>query len=194
MQVTKCPNCAESLEVPDDLVGTKVKCPDCKKSFVAEVEEEEEIYTPRRRRGNNGVVIFSVLAVGALAFMTLIWAIVRDGRKREEARVGVESTYSTSRSADIGDAAVGGAYLGFICTGILIVVVVHVLILVWVVRDAKNRGLEAPVWAIVVLISGLLGLIVYASCRTPGPPVRCSNCGQRRLTYLKHCPNRGSRK
>lgn len=36
-----CPECKKHLQVPDDLIGKKVQCPECKHTFTAQVEVEE---------------------------------------------------------------------------------------------------------------------------------------------------------
>jgi predicted Zn finger-like uncharacterized protein len=36
-----CPECKKNLQVPDELIGKKVQCPECKHTFTAQVETEE---------------------------------------------------------------------------------------------------------------------------------------------------------
>lgn len=38
-----CSECTKQLQVPDDLIGKKVQCPECKHTFIAEVMETEVI-------------------------------------------------------------------------------------------------------------------------------------------------------
>ncbi len=38
-----CSECTKQLQVPDDLIGKKVQCPECKNTFIAEVTETEVI-------------------------------------------------------------------------------------------------------------------------------------------------------
>ncbi len=44
-------------------------------------------------------------------------------------------------------------------------IVVDVIIAVWVYRDARDRGMEAELWLIMVLLTGLIGLIIYLIVR-----------------------------
>lgn len=37
-EIVTCPHCTRKLRVPDELVGKKVKCPDCKEAFLAQTE------------------------------------------------------------------------------------------------------------------------------------------------------------
>jgi predicted Zn finger-like uncharacterized protein len=54
-----CPNCSRKLRIPDELLGKKVKCPQCGNAFVAsasapapqEMEEEEAPAPPPRAAG-----------------------------------------------------------------------------------------------------------------------------------------------
>ena len=95
-----------------------------------------------------------------------------------------------------GAAAAGGGCLA--CGGFLIFIligifVLNIAILVWVYRDAQNRGMEnAVIWLIIALFFPLLGLIVYLLARTKGNLVPCSHCGARRLDVGAKCPHCGN--
>jgi hypothetical protein len=78
--------------------------------------------------------------------------------------------------------AIGLALLG------VLTLVAQILILVWVVKDARARGADGGVWLIVVLIAPFIGLLVYLASRPPGLLAACSHCGNRRLDYLRVCP------
>jgi disulfide bond formation protein DsbB len=70
----------------------------------------------------------------------------------------------------------------------VLIVVAQILILVWVVKDARARGADGGVWLIVILLAPIIGLLVYLASRPPGLLVPCSHCGNRRLDYLRSCP------
>ncbi|MBS7248444.1 MAG: PLDc N-terminal domain-containing protein [Candidatus Jordarchaeales archaeon] len=58
----------------------------------------------------------------------------------------------------------------FLAFGIWLAVVIGLIILdiviaVWVYRDAKRRGMEAALWLLIVLLTGLIGLIIYLIVR-----------------------------
>ncbi|MHA1262565.1 MAG: PLDc N-terminal domain-containing protein, partial [Candidatus Freyarchaeota archaeon] len=42
---------------------------------------------------------------------------------------------------------------------------VAILLGVWVYRDARDRGMEAALWLLIVLLTGPLGLIIYLMVR-----------------------------
>ena len=85
-------------------------------------------------------------------------------------------------------AACGGSVL----FAIIAVVVINIAILIWVVKDAKARGMGSPLgWLILVLIFGPLGLIIYFFSRPKGSLVPCENCGNKKLEAMKPCPHCG---
>jgi hypothetical protein len=76
----------------------------------------------------------------------------------------------------------------FLAVAGLLAIVTDVLILVWVVKDARARGADGAAWLIVILLAHVVGLVVYLASRPAGPLVRCPNCGNKRLDYLRSCP------
>ncbi len=60
-----------------------------------------------------------------------------------------------------------GAWLGFglFCSIYVVVFIVAILICVWVYRDAQKRGMNATLWLIIVLLTSILGLIIYLIVR-----------------------------
>jgi Phospholipase_D-nuclease N-terminal len=67
------------------------------------------------------------------------------------------------------------------------------VMLVWVARDAKNRGVDSPaVWVLVVLFAHFIGLIVYLCARPAGILVACAHCGNKKLAAASKCPHCGN--
>ena len=61
-------------------------------------------------------------------------------------------------------AACGCGVVGMIVS--LVILVVWILIVVWVWKDANARGMDNPIlWVIIVLLTGLIGLIIYLVVR-----------------------------
>ena len=76
---------------------------------------------------------------------------------------------------------------------IVAVIALHIAILVWVARDAKSRGMDnAVLWMILVLLTGLIGLVVYLLARTQGNLIPCPNCHNNRLQVSVRCPHCGA--
>lgn len=46
-----------------------------------------------------------------------------------------------------------------------IIFIVWIILAVWVYKDAKKRGENAVLWLLVVLLTGIIGLIVYLIVR-----------------------------
>lgn len=68
--------------------------------------------------------------------------------------------------------------------------VVNIFLLVWVAKDAKNRGMDSPViWMILVFLFGLIPFIIYFFARPSGNIVQCAHCGNKKLEAMKTCPH-----
>jgi hypothetical protein len=89
-------------------------------------------------------------------------------------------------------AAAGGC---FACSGALLFVIValialNIALLVWVARDAKARGMDSAIlWMILVMFTGVIGLIIYLFARPQGNVIPCPNCGNKRLQASLKCPH-----
>src|SRR5262245_30217625 len=46
MATIACPSCQAFLQLPDSILGRRVRCPGCKKVFVAEAEQQVQEVTP----------------------------------------------------------------------------------------------------------------------------------------------------
>src|ERR1051325_6068756 len=94
------------------------------------------------------------------------------------------------------DAAGGLACLGcmgFIGFFFVALVALNIALLVWVAKDAKNRGMDSPViWMILVLFTGLIGLIIYILTRPKGDLVVCPHCQNKRMQVSAKCPHCGN--
>jgi len=92
-------------------------------------------------------------------------------------------------------AAAGGCLAcgGFFFLFFLAVIALNIALLVFVYRDASNRGMDnAVIWLVVVLLLGPLGLVIYLLSRTKGNLTVCSNCQSKRLAVSARCPYCGN--
>jgi TctA family transporter len=48
---------------------------------------------------------------------------------------------------------------------IISVIVVWIVLTVWVHRDANERGMDATIWLLIVLLTGIIGVIIYLFVR-----------------------------
>lgn len=95
------------------------------------------------------------------------------------------------------DDAAGGAAacgcLGFFGFVIIAFIAINIALLVWVAKDAKNRGMDNSVlWMILVMLTGIIGLIIYILVRPQGTLVPCTHCGNKRLQVSAKCPHCGN--
>jgi len=74
----------------------------------------------------------------------------------------------------------------------LIAFVVNIILLVWVARDAKNRGMGSAVgWMLFVFFFGIIALIIYIFSRPKGQIDKCPRCQNSKLTAMTNCPHCG---
>lgn len=81
-------------------------------------------------------------------------------------------------------------FLGFVIIG---AIVLNIALLVWVARDAKGRSMDnAILWMILVMFTGIIGLVIYLLARPQGNIVPCAHCGNKRLQVSAKCPHCGN--
>ena len=94
------------------------------------------------------------------------------------------------------DAASGLASCGCCGTFIFIPIAalaISIALLVWVARDAKARSMDSAVlWMVLVMLTGLIGLVIYIFSRPQGNLVQCASCNNQRLQASAKCPHCGN--
>jgi len=95
--------------------------------------------------------------------------------------------FAQSGSGD--DTILGVSYL--LCCGAILLL--NIALLVWVIKDAQNRGASAGAWVFIVFLFGLLGLLAYLVARPQGKLVDCPNCGRKKPIRDQVCPHCGAR-
>jgi len=58
---------------------------------------------------------------------------------------------------------------GAICFVVIGLWIIFLLIAIWVYRDAESRGMSGVLWLLVVLLTGIIGLIIYLVVRSDRP-------------------------
>lgn len=63
----------------------------------------------------------------------------------------------------------------------------------WVYKDAKARGLNAPLWTIIVIIAGqrLIGLLIYLFVGRKESKITCPECSEKTSGTAKFCEKCG---
>ena len=88
-----------------------------------------------------------------------------------------------------------------ICVVYIVIFIVWLMVAIWVYRDANSRGENGVLWLLIVLVSGLIGLIIWFVIR---PPIggrksesfsdrRCPNCGRNIPMDARMCPYCGKK-
>ncbi|UCE16851.1 MAG: zinc ribbon domain-containing protein [Candidatus Bathyarchaeota archaeon] len=96
----------------------------------------------------------------------------------------------------------GWGLAGIFCLIPIVWFIIAILLCVWVYRDAESRGMSGGLWLIIVIITGILGLIIYLIVRkdkqgpaaaTAATPVTrvCTSCGRAVSPGVKFCPHCG---
>jgi len=76
---------------------------------------------------------------------------------------------------------------------IIAIFILNIALLVWVAKDAKNRGMGSPVgWIFLILFTGVIGLIIYLFSRPKGELVICDVCKNKKFRVQKICPHCGN--
>jgi len=78
----------------------------------------------------------------------------------------------------------------------LVLLIIWILVIVWVYRDAERRGMNGLLWALLVLIGNLIGLIIYLIVRSDIVPAQraapalqtCPKCQKQISTTYVFCP------
>ena len=76
----------------------------------------------------------------------------------------------------------------------LIWFVIAILLCIWVYKDANSRGMNGALWLIIVILTGILGLIIYLLVRagekgkTQEIKRICPKCGRVVKEDVKYCP------
>ena len=74
-------------------------------------------------------------------------------------------------------------------------------VVVWIYRDAEQRGMNGVLWALLVFVGNIVGLLIYLIVRSENLPVSasviattpCPNCQKAVQNSFEFCPHCGSR-
>ncbi len=99
-----------------------------------------------------------------------------------------------------------GGHFGFMDFTALSVVsltllIIWILVIVWVYRDAERRRMNGVLWALLVFIGNLVGLLIYLIVRSDNPPESaakrtsqtCPQCDLPLSPQYVFCPHCGTR-
>ncbi|MBD3414545.1 MAG: zinc-ribbon domain-containing protein [Candidatus Aminicenantes bacterium] len=86
----------------------------------------------------------------------------------------------------------------------LAMLIIWIFVIVWVYKDAEKRGMNGILWALLVFIGNLIGLLIYLIVRSDTSlgkeekreikaPQPCPKCGEPVAGHFVFCPNCGTR-
>ena len=93
-----------------------------------------------------------------------------------------------------------GLFTGVMCIIPIIAIIIGIVLAIWVYKDAEKRDSSGALWLIIVLITGLLGLIIWLIVRPPiggkkpntsaatSSDRRCPSCGRIIPDDARVCP------
>lgn len=97
----------------------------------------------------------------------------------------------------------GPFYFGRLPSGILSLglLILWIMVIVWVYRDSERRGMNGVLWALLVLIGNLIGLLIYLIVRSnnlapsaaPASSRHCPECGRPVNETHQFCPYCGKK-
>ena len=86
---------------------------------------------------------------------------------------------------------------GAMCILPVIMFIIWIVLAIWVYKDAEKRGKSGALWLIIVIITGIIGLIIWLVIRPPigGEPGqktssnrKCPSCGRDIPMDAQVCP------
>jgi hypothetical protein len=83
----------------------------------------------------------------------------------------------------------------------LLLLILWIVVIIWVYRDAEQRRMNGILWALLVFVGNLVGLLIYLIVRTEGVPRQvesqntqpCPKCAKPVLPRYAFCPHCGAR-
>ena len=93
----------------------------------------------------------------------------------------------------------------FIFSGVtlipILLLILWIAVTIWVYRDAERRGMSGVLWALLVFVGNLVGLLIYLIVRNDSVPVRvgaentkpCPSCAKPVQPKFAFCPHCGAR-
>ena len=142
--------------------------------------------------------------IGLFLLILIILLFVWRGTPFLLAPFGFITGFSHFRLPDLSEICIGPRFFykyapsSFFAFALLIL---WIFVIVWVYRDAERRGMNGVLWALLVFIGNLIGLLIYLIVRTDTFPERkprelsqtCSSCQNPVSSTFVFCPECGER-
>jgi hypothetical protein len=176
--------------VPDDLSFLNEKNYQSKPSREAYSRYQKKFDLTVKSIKQKPWLLVPIISGGLIVLLLIGWMF--SGSKSEyHGQQFIPYSSSSSRNEPDACGACAGCGATF-STIVLAMIILNIMLLVWVARDAKARGMDGGVWLLVILLTGLIGLIIYAISRPQGNLVPCAKCANKRLQASAMCPHCGN--
>jgi hypothetical protein len=148
---------------------------------------------------SSGKTIALILLVVFLAFFALSWRM----SPLIIAPFGVFSSIShVFQVFDWDRFHMGPQWMRFTSMSLLSLafLIIWIFVIIWVYRDAERRGMNGVLWALLVFIGNLVGLLIYLivrsdaprASRTSRPEQTCPKCSKPVNAGFAYCPHCGA--
>lgn len=213
MPFTSCPHCGRK-QIPFELheAHTVLVCARCDGRFtpiggaVAETHPAATSaltgsidYTPAPRRSNAPAIIAIGFALFTAVVLGAVFTLTSDSDPPPKKSVPTETTVPNKQRPTVQhsreDSIAGWvAYQGLACVCGLLFFILWVLLLAWVARDCRCRGVDGgAVWVLIALFMPIVGVLIYLVSRPHGTLAMCQRCGNKRLSAAFACPHCGNK-
>jgi len=81
-----------------------------------------------------------------------------------------------------------GLFTGALCFIPLVIFIIWIVLAIWVYKDAEKRDSSGALWLIIVIITGIIGLIIWLIVR---PPIGGKKTGGAASNSERRCPGCG---
>lgn len=169
-------------------------------SFAASIGRESLVPYFKKGDYSTGILTASLAAIKAIADNARVEITGKPNleshsfypHSAEQQRMPTRSEPQASYS-DKQAFGVCGTLCGSFIFIIIAVFVLNIALLVWVAKDAKNRGMGSSVgWIFLILFTGVIGLIIYLFSRPKGELVICDVCKNKKFKVKNICPHCGN--
>lgn len=84
---------------------------------------------------------------------------------------------------------------------LLLLLILWIIVVIWVYRDAERRGMNGVLWALLIFVGNFVGLIIYLIVRNEEfrgrvaaePTQNCPGCGKVVVQSYAFCPHCGTK-
>lgn len=201
MPTVNCPRCGRLIQLAASDLHLTIECLSCGQRFTIQDQAPPPVRFPPtdsptfedEHPASTGPKAGLLIAVIGGVFLIFFFCagLLAVVANRHTATPGALSPDATDAVASGSLLGLSMLFWGTICGFFIVYWLLVILGLAWVAKDAKARGMEGALWVIIVLISGILGLLVYLVARPAGLLVACPRCTNRRLHTSRLCPHCG---